>query len=1092
MSAHRGEAVAVVGMGLVVPGASSPQEFWRVLCQDEPQFGPPDERWDLETLFAPELTAEDRVYRREMGYVTGFRPHADIDRGAPADLDSEAGRWLRHCLLQATEGIGREEADRWLLAVGAAAESSQRLEESLVVDRVATLLCEDGRRVDEVRRSLQDHYPQARATPASYLAPRQVEAAASGVLPDDIQISVLQGACSGSLQALDAGLRALRSGECDIAVCGSTFVLNRLTNVLCSVMRAAPRTGGVRPFDKGADGTVFSEGAGLLTLKRYDRAVADGDRIHGVLLGTGASTDGPGTSIVTPNPKGQQLAVRRALRQAGIVPANVQWIIAHGTGTRAGDAAELRMLGELVDGARWQVSSNKALIGHTGWTAGVASVIHGLLAMEHELIPAQRQFDEVTDPALLRGGALAIPTEDVAWRRRTQSAPRIAAVCAYGLGGVNGCAVISDGPLAVETTPEARSAHAGEATASVPSADDVVVTAWYAHLPGAPHRAAVERWLSTGAQTWADAFPTPYPPPPFAACRLPPATFDTLDRSHLMILDSAHGLDRELGGAWRQLAAETGVFLGHMGPTAGSVAYALRASMDDFRRRTGDDPLPGTRQLTARRLAEEVRGQVPRGISDTYTGLLCCIMASRVAVQYDLHGPALSFEAGPDSALAALEAARLQLVTGGVEFALVFAVAGNAEHGDALLGLARGRRLREGAFALALTRRSTAQRLKLPVLRRLERTQGKRQPPTEPRPAAHTGFLGADSAVRILRATASDAGDAVIAPEQDRHLPALRLAAAHPTSVPKQPPRAVEAFYLRETVERSAERARWRVPLDRDRDGFLSEHRVDGRPTMPGTLMLELAAEAATALVPRFLPQSFAQVEFEAFVRLPDTGRPPLTLKADAEVLHCDDAGATVFVRLLSDVTLPDGKVIQADRIHMSAQVRLSSFIGQRPYADDLPEPSSDAPELPDVYCRPNRPHLLSGTFDSLRRLRAHHRGGTALWRCTIAPDHPAFSKFRTPAVLLDAMFRTGQLNGEHHLAHEPPMPVGLSELTLYTQANDLALAGLFGSGVTLHHRPAATGGATDRLQRAIAPDGTVLAEVRGLRLYTRASGGAR
>ncbi len=1050
-------AIAIVGAGLVVPGANSPEEFWRVLLGEEAQFSAPDDRWDLGTLYSPDRAAEDRVYRREMGYVVGFRPHPGTDDRAPEDLDPEAGRWLRHCLAQAAEGVAWDTGDRWSLTVSASPDASQRLEESLFVDRIATLLADDPGDVENVRAALRSYYPLAR-TPDTYLSPRQAALAACGLLPLESRITVLQGACSGSLQALDDAVRSLRLEECDVAVCASTFVLNRLTNVLCHAMRAAAGPRGVRPFDKEAGGTVFGEGAGALVLKRHDRAVRDGDRVLGVVLGTGASTDGRGTSIVTPNPVGQRLAAERALRDAGVAPEQVRLVVAHGTGTVAGDAAELRMLRDAAgDRARWLVCSNKALIGHTGWTAGIASVVHGILALRHETIPGQRHHAEVVDPGLLRDGVLAVPREDLPWPSRDGS-PRIAMVCAYGLGGSNGCAIIGDG------APDPVRARR-------PRSGSVVVSAWHAHLPGAPDPRQCERWLATGQGSWPDTFPTPYPAPTLAACRLPPATLCCVDRVQQLVLDSAHGLLTALGPGWRPLAERTGVFLAHMGPTKTYVDQVLRAGLDDLCRRVRTGPPSAVSGAGADRLAVRLRKAVPRGISDTYIGLLTCIAASRVAVQHDLHGPSLTFEAGADSMLAAIDAARRQLSSQAIDLALVIAAACNAHHGAALMSGRRDGPLREGAIALALTRHDVAERRDL---RRLARVEGGTGAVCDDLPEGLTGFLGADAAVRLLRALVG-AGQGRIAPREHPSTPSVVL-----RPIPR--PARHRFFFLRQEEIRTTDHARWLIPLDPDTDSYLADHVVDGRPTMPGTIMLEIAAEAARALVPHLLLRAFEDVEFASFVRLPEPGRRPLRLKADARLTTRDTGAAIVQVEIVSDVVLPGGQVLLTDRRHLSARLRLASLAAQRPFGADLAQPGDDAPQVPDIYLSGGEEHRLSGVFDSLRDLRVHGSGGSARWRPSAGPGHPAFSRFQTPSLLLDALFRTGQLSGTDGPAPHPLVPLGIRNLTLYTLANDVVLGGLFGDEVTLHH----VNGQRERRQVALAPDGTVLAEANGLRLLPR------
>ncbi|MEK8142921.1 hypothetical protein NKH18_14435 [Streptomyces sp. M10(2022)] len=142
---------------------------------------------------------------------------------------------------------------------------------------------------------------------------------------------------------------------------------------------------------------IFADGAALVVLKRLSKAQEDGDEVFGVLRAFGSSSDGKGKAIYAPNSAGQSLAVRRALENGDVDGDEVDWINAHATGTPAGDLAEFSTLREHFGTARpTAVTSNKSLIGHTGWAAGVVSLIENLKGLEKETIPGQFRF---TSPA---------------------------------------------------------------------------------------------------------------------------------------------------------------------------------------------------------------------------------------------------------------------------------------------------------------------------------------------------------------------------------------------------------------------------------------------------------------------------------------------------------------------------------------------------------------------------------------------------------------------------------------------------------------------------------------------------------------------
>lgn len=194
----------------------------------------------------------------------------------------------------------------------------------------------------------------------------------------------------------------------------------------------------------------------MLALKPYARAVADGDRIHGVVLGTGLAADGRGKGIHAPATRGQELAISRAWADAGVDAVDVDWVVAHGTGTPVGDEIELRsLLSRLGERGRpCLLTSNKQVFGHTGVLAGLVSVAHALVALAHRTIPGHTV---VTDPHPLLGDGtrLTVPVTDVPWPV-DQNRPRMVGVSSFGLGGADAHVVLADRIPTPRPTPAGR------------------------------------------------------------------------------------------------------------------------------------------------------------------------------------------------------------------------------------------------------------------------------------------------------------------------------------------------------------------------------------------------------------------------------------------------------------------------------------------------------------------------------------------------------------------------------------------------------------------------------------------------------------
>ncbi|WP_279635929.1 beta-ketoacyl synthase N-terminal-like domain-containing protein, partial [Kitasatospora cheerisanensis] len=685
-----GDAVVVVGMGLAVPGASTPEEFWRLLTEGEPVFGEPGERIDLDSIWSPDPSAPDKTYARVSGFMTGFTPHprlkAEMDSGAFTSREHTAV-WLRHSLLGATEQVTIRPGDRQLFAVGLTPDGSQHLEQTLVAEGTRRLLEDAGL---PVPGTLAARYPMAADTPDAVL-PYRIARAAVPDLPAEAEIVVVDTACSSSLYTIDLGVRALRSGEADVALCGGAFALTAQNLVLFSKLRGLSRSGRVRSLDQGADGVLFSDGAAVLALKTHRRAVADGDPVLGFVAGFGGSSDGRGKAIYAPNPAGQQIALRRAWDAAGARPGDVDWVVAHATGTPTGDRTELGALNAAAPDRTWTMTSNKSLVGHAGWAAGAVSAVHALLALGRGTIPGQRQFTALPEGA----AAVHVPTADRPWPARADRA-RTVGVSAMGFGGTNGHLLLTDRPPAPTGRPAAPAADA----------DPVVVVAAGTHLPGDPGPEQLADWLAGGPAAWPATFGDAYPAPSPLEARLAPSAIAAMDRSQLMALRCA---DR-IAGDWtkdRQLADRSGVFVGHSGPTRNAHGHALRYHLDDL-----EQHVTGPAGLPAGALAEPVRRLTPSANEDAYPGLMPNVIAARVVQRLDLHGPNMTIDAGRDSALSALVTAVRYLRDGELDLAVVMGVSAPAEG----LPARDPRPAADAAVGFVLTRRSTAEQHGLTVL----------------------------------------------------------------------------------------------------------------------------------------------------------------------------------------------------------------------------------------------------------------------------------------------------------------------------------------------------------------------------------------
>ena len=255
-------------------------------------------------------------------------------------------------------------------------------------------------------------------------------------------------ACSSALTAVHAACEHIWAGRGDVALAGGVTVMISPGGFIgFSQAAMLSPEGRCAAFDASASGFVRGEGAGMVLLKRLSRAIADGDPIQGVILGTSINQDGHTNGISLPSPEAQTRLVRDACRDAGIAPEAIGFVEAHGTGTTVGDPIEAHALAEALCANRsapLPIGSIKTNLGHLETAAGVAGLLKAMLVLKHGQIPPSLHFSTPNPHIDFEKLKLRVPTELEHFPNGT--AERVAGVNSFGFGGANAHVILAEPP----------------------------------------------------------------------------------------------------------------------------------------------------------------------------------------------------------------------------------------------------------------------------------------------------------------------------------------------------------------------------------------------------------------------------------------------------------------------------------------------------------------------------------------------------------------------------------------------------------------------------------------------------------------------
>lgn len=428
----RKEPIAIVSMACRLPGGvNTPEEFWELLETGKDAIADvPKDRWDVDAVYDADPDAPGKTYCRTGCFLTSIN---SFDPPAIGITPLEAGQISKEQLIM---------HETCWEAFERAGYTTQQLNGSRTGVYIG-LINAPTYSVNGAGESL--HHGGTGG----------IGSMASGRISHTLGLEgpslTIDTACSSSLVATHLAINALQQGECDMAIAGGVnLLLTPALHVEFSRLGAMSRDGRCRAFASDTDGTGWGEGCAAVVLKRLSDAERDGDEVLATLRGNAVNHDGHSSNLTAPSGSAQRRLILAALASSGLRPNDIDYIEAHGTGTKLGDSIEATALEEVFGGSRpedtplW-VGSAKSNVGHTQAAAGMVGLLKVILAMQHGILPQSLHVDQPTTTVNWESAGMAVVQTQQSWAP-TKTRPRRAGVSAFGVSGTNSHIIVEEAP----------------------------------------------------------------------------------------------------------------------------------------------------------------------------------------------------------------------------------------------------------------------------------------------------------------------------------------------------------------------------------------------------------------------------------------------------------------------------------------------------------------------------------------------------------------------------------------------------------------------------------------------------------------------